>query len=502
MGNNHLLSVVTIAVACMLPTCACRAASDGQELRIGWASVDITPSFPCKLRGQRYERIAQKAHDPLTATALALESASGDTQAVIVSVDLVSTFNGLWKEVRDQVAPRIPDFDPRNLFIAATHTHTGPYSTYPERIADAVVRAWEGRSPGGVSWQQGEAAIGYCRICKHADGSSHMYGDPTRPDFIGFEGEHDHRVNLLYTYDASGGLTGVVVNLACPSQLVEGALEVSADFWHPVRTQLRESVSEDLAILPLCSAAGDQSPRDLADPNRPPDTWEGTVTLGTRISDAVKSRLPAAEQSITKRLVFGHRVEDVYLTMKDSRGGGAFHTEVHAIRLGDIAFANNPFELYIGHGFAMKRRSRAAITFLAQLSGNRGGGYLPTQYASDAYVQAYGARHENGVVGPIGGRELVDHTVAMINSMFADVDHARADTDGDGADDAWELGRFGDLSHDGAGFVAAVAARDGDGDGATNLEKSAAGTDPNDRTDRSGEEPSANAASEGDASVQ
>jgi len=331
-----------------------------------------------------------------------------------------------------------------------------------------------------VSWQQGEAAIGYCRISRYEDNTAHMFGDPCRSDFVGFEAGRDHSVNLLYTFDASGELTGVVINLACPSQLVAAEEVVSADFWHPVRTQLRESVSPDLAILPLCGAAGDQCPPGTGPETRSEEAWKGLVTLGTRISDAVKDRLPAAEQTVKEQLVFEHRVKDVHLTRKTCRGGGTFHAEIHALRLGDIAFANNPFELYIDYGFAMKRRSRAAITFLAQLSGLRNGGYLPTQYATDAHIRGYGARCRDGRVPPTGGRELVDHTVDLINSMFPDVDHTSADRDGDGAHDAWELGRFGDLSHDGGGFVASVAAQDGDGDGLHDLGEFRSRTDPGD----------------------
>ena len=55
------------------------------SVRIGWAGRDITPRRPVLLRGQFNMRIATRARDPLTLTAMAIES-DGE-QAVFVSVD-------------------------------------------------------------------------------------------------------------------------------------------------------------------------------------------------------------------------------------------------------------------------------------------------------------------------------------------------------------------------------------------------------------------------------
>jgi hypothetical protein len=87
--------------------------------------------------------------------------------------------------------------------------------------------------------------------------------------------------------------------------------------------------------------------------------------------------------------------------------------ELHVIRLGDVAFANNPFELYLDYGLRIKGRSKAKQTFIIQLSGDSRG-YLPTQRA----VQAGGYSALVSEVGPAGGQMLVDTTVSLINQMF------------------------------------------------------------------------------------
>lgn len=90
-----------------------------------------------------------------------------------------------------------------------------------------------------------------------------------------------------------------------------------------------------------------------------------------------------------------------------------YNVELHVIRLGDIAIASNPFELFVDYGFCMKGRSKAKQTFVVQLSGDYGD-YLPTKRA----VQGGQYSALVSIVGPIGGQILVDATVSLINSMW------------------------------------------------------------------------------------
>ena len=83
------------------------------------------------------------------------------------------------------------------------------------------------------------------------------------------------------------------------------------------------------------------------------------------------------------------------------------------IRLGDIALATNPFELYLDYGIRIEARSRAALTFLVQLSSQHSG-YLPTEKG----IRGGGYSAEKFVVGPEGGQVLVDETVRRINAQW------------------------------------------------------------------------------------
>jgi hypothetical protein len=100
----------------------------------------------------------------------------------------------------------------------------------------------------------------------------------------------------------------------------------------------------------------------------------------------------------------------------EQRDKGLKYTmELHVLRLGDVAIATNPFELYLDYGIRIKARSPAEETFLIQLACDVGG-YLPTARAVEG--GGYGAQIRSYRVGPEGGQVLVDRTVDLIRSLW------------------------------------------------------------------------------------
>ena len=91
-------------------------------------------------------------------------------------------------------------------------------------------------------------------------------------------------------------------------------------------------------------------------------------------------------------------------------------SEVHIIRLGTVAIATNPFELFLDYGNQIKARSVCEQTFLIQLA-NGADGYLPTAKA-EAHGH-YSAFLSSGQVGHVGGEMLVRQTLDQIRDMFA-----------------------------------------------------------------------------------
>ena len=89
--------------------------------------------------------------------------------------------------------------------------------------------------------------------------------------------------------------------------------------------------------------------------------------------------------------------------------------ESHVFRLGDVAFATNPFELFLNYGNQIRARSLAKQTFLSQLTCGYFG-YLPTEKAENG--SHYSAFVSSGTVGHVGGEMLVRKTLTEINELF------------------------------------------------------------------------------------
>ncbi len=98
-----------------------------------------------------------------------------------------------------------------------------------ERVRDAVVEAWKGRKPAGVSWGLGHAVVARNRRAVYANGSATMYGQTDKPEFRGIEGYEDHGVEVLCFWDSDDKLFATAINVACPSQEVESGSAVPCD---------------------------------------------------------------------------------------------------------------------------------------------------------------------------------------------------------------------------------------------------------------------------------
>ena len=92
-----------------------------------------------------------------------------------------------------------------------------------------------------------------------------------------------------------------------------------------------------------------------------------------------------------------------------------FEIEVHVMRVGDVAFATNPFELFLNYGNQIRSRSLAKQTFLIQLCCGSYG-YLPTEKAEKG--SHYSAFVSSGTAGHVGGEMLVRKTLSEINSLW------------------------------------------------------------------------------------
>ena len=484
-----------------------------KTLKIGWAQTSITPNRPVRILGQMYERISEYVHDPVTATALALDN--GEDQAILVSLDMTEVPMHAIHRI-SQLIKVVPGLDSGNISYHVTHTHNSsdffgdflrddfisilgeerlPHLVRPdnlldgeeasvflsEKIAALISRAWNNRTNGGISWGHEYAAVGFNRrpvFEKDGRYKAVMYGDCSVPDFKSFEGGTDTSAEMLYIWNDRGDLTGIAINIPCPSQVYELHRFISADYWAPVRNAVRE-VFGNIYILPICGAAGDLSPLDLVQISKQNKEtlkiWGGQTSevfrnfdmtelcnqIAFRIRDAVVRGYEKARNYINQEPVFVHNISELKLPirmvseseyleaqkyindlkmrfsadhlMEMSDVVKAFEPQgtilrwqfqqeqqeykfpAHFLRIGDTALATNPFELFCEYGLRIKARLLAEHCMIAQLA-NGIGGYLPTRTAIGG--GSYSSHPASTLCGPEAGDMLVEETVSCLNSMW------------------------------------------------------------------------------------
>ncbi len=267
-----------------------------KNIQIGWGRRSLVPDRPVAIPGQFHLRISQGMLNPVIVSALAIDS--GDDAVIFVSADIVVLRGGILDRVVGKLKADAPEVPADKIVMNATHTHAGPGVTKYERtaeldmmspeetiefvasrIAEAVAEAWKNREPGSVAYGYGFATVGHSRRVVYlddlskrpdaqakpgifVDGHGKMYGDTNDPMFSHYEAGTDSFINLLYTFDADGELSGAIVNVPCPAQTNEHLWLLHAGFWHNVREKLRAKYG-DIGIITQCAAGGDLSPRQL-----------------------------------------------------------------------------------------------------------------------------------------------------------------------------------------------------------------------------------------------
>jgi len=492
------------------------AMRENKPIRIGWASCSITPDRPIFLAGQMYYRVSRYVHDPITSTALVLDN--GDTHTILISNDMVGTTEALTARIRAQL-DGFDGIDGSHVSVSATHTHNSCRYTpgmlrnefeplfgadkcqlmevpddilegeeavefYLSRVIPMVKDAWHNRKPGGIAYAEDYAAVAFNRRPVFGLGGggeeSRMYGACSEKNFLRFEGPSDHTIDMLYTFDADRNLTGVLVDVPCPSQVFELHYFITADYWNYARNSLRERMGDHLYVLPLCGAAGDQNPLDLirlsktnvqalkewnaqvGEVFRNFDMAEEAADIGGRITDSVARGFKKARNRIQTRPAFLHEHFDMELPIRlvseedysESKRaiqefGKKFSAEhrmesadqvamfndigvverwelqqktrvyrfsVNLTRIGDVAIITNPFELFSEYGMRIRAKCKAAQVFNAQLS-NGSGDYLPTVAAVRG--GSYSAKPASTKIGPEGGDRLAEVYIERIDKLFS-----------------------------------------------------------------------------------
>jgi hypothetical protein len=334
-------------------------------LLAGFARVEITPRAGGPLVGYGRRR-STGVRDPLFVRALAVEREGRGW--CLFSLDLVNASERLVARGRKAVASAI-GLEPGRVFVAATHTHSGPPeedeahlpAPIPDAMAEAARRAWAARRPARL-------AAGYGCLQGHTVNRRWLH----RPV--------DPAVTVVRFDDERGRPLGLLTNFACHGVVLgEDTADVSADWPGYAMAELERGLGEGAVCLFTQGGAGDVNPltprvRAALESGRPVqcNAW-GTVSyygphdprgyhLGRRSGDTAEeaAALGRAFAAEARRVAAGLRpaspagapwMESRRVAVAEGRGT----LELAAAGIGDWVLVGIPGEIFSETSVLLRR---------------------------------------------------------------------------------------------------------------------------------------------------
>lgn len=396
-----------------------------ETLEAGVARTVITPPIGIPMQGFAGRGPALWLHDDLTATALVLRS--GATSAAIVSLDLCLINGDDVAVVQERIAENT-GIAPANQAICASHTHYGPdlkadnpspvvqryRAELFERVVDVTRRAAATLRPVTLGHGLGNTEIGINRRELTAEGRIILGNNPTGPC------DREVRVVRLDTID--GRPWAAIVNAACHPVCGGGRTRGISACWPGVARELFERETGARMVF-LQGACGNINSIELREGFEVAErlgtqfgaevlrVWRGTgtapaaglavavrdlelprYTFGSRdraetLHDDLKARLERLEPGADgARWWLERGLRQTGEVLAWYRGEGPLEpvkARVSGWRLGPVALATAPGEIFCEIGMAIKAHARAeAALFSGYTNGSIG--YVP---APEAYPE-------------------------------------------------------------------------------------------------------------------
>lgn len=274
--NLRLILACSFLAAAALPLPAA-------ELLAGVAKVDIT------------DRAAAPVNDPCFAKALVLKS--GDTTAVLITVDAVAIGeigrigNGFLATVRGQLEKEL-GIAPSGVVINASHCHGIVRGDTALLVVQAVKDAVKNLVPVKAGSGTGhEDRISENRRLKMTDGSEvdmrRAYSMPRDEDVAGV-GPIDPQVGLLRLDRADGTPLAVLYNFACHPIMNPPSKGNSADYPGFASKVIEEALGGGAVAFFVQGCGGDINPVRYKEVSRPPDAEPLGAMLGASVLAAAR----------------------------------------------------------------------------------------------------------------------------------------------------------------------------------------------------------------------
>jgi hypothetical protein len=438
------------------------------ELRVGAATVVITPPAGTPMAGYYYERAAEGVHDDLYARALVLEV--GGTRAALVALDLISTPPAVVREARRAIE-RTTRLRGEDVLISATHAHTGPVlggrtrrekalggtsdlarrytEELPGKIARAVCRAEEALTPARAWVGHGkEETLAHNRRYHMKDGNVGWNPGLLNPNILKPAGPIDPDVAVVYFETRGKKPLAIYVNYAVHLDNT-GGTKISADLPYTLTRLLTEVKGPEMVTVYTTGCCGDVNQLNVAWGERQ-QGFETAARMGIVLAGEVLRTLPrlkpveAGALRIKREVVrlplpkvepgevekvnavlqrkggpggrasFLETVQAYKVLDVAAREGKPLEAEVQVIAWGeDLAWVALPGEIFVELGLTIKQDSPFKHTVIAELA-NGSVGYVPARraYAQGNY-EVVSARCAEG-----SGELLADTAVRLLKELY------------------------------------------------------------------------------------
>lgn len=430
-------------------------------LKVGLASVDITPPLGVEIIGYFNRRVAEDVHDPLEATAIFVDD--GANQVAMVILDLIMLQRQDVEKLRAR-AVELTGLQPQNLLVACTHTHQGPATatlfntTRAEKYvqwamsaaADAVLLAKERARPVLMGHAAGRCPeVSHNRRWHLRNGTVIMHPTPGSPERVRPAAPDDPELVLVAFADAKD-LTPAwaLVNFALHYVGTPAVNTITADYSGVLRRELARMMGGDFRAIYANGTCGDIFWIDTDKP--PPEhpspffhierigrllageayrqwqnivhwTKENTVAAAWAEVPFRRRRPTAGQMKEAEKLLAGPpdpaNHEWVYANelMRLEREPEERMVPIQALRIGDVGIVGLPGEVFVEIGLAIKRQSPFARTVIAELA-NDWAGYIPTDVALQE--GSYETRLATVSKAPPGTAQLwIDTAVGLLRQL-------------------------------------------------------------------------------------
>ena len=457
---NNSLKAGFIALAGLL----CLS-SFGGELRIGAATVRITPPLGTPMAGYYYTRGAEGVHDDLYAKALVIEKEG--IRVAVVSCDIIEIPADLAADVR-HLAEKASGIPADHIMIGATHAHTGPVILSPANmytmdagsdellkkymeqlpvlIALSIRQACDALKPANLSYGLGhEETISFNRRFFMKDSSVGWNPGVGNPDILRPAGPIDPDVGVLYSEALNGQPISTYVNFAVHLDVVSG-LAFSADMPYTLSTILGQVKGGDMVTFFAPGCSGNLNHINVKGPElqggHPFAKRMGTILAGEVIKtyanckplsvDKISTKseivtlplfeinpadVPKARETAAKfgqagvpflEMVNAFKVIDVY-----DRKGKPMDAEIQVFTMGDeFAIVSLPGEIFTELGMYIKSRSPYPYTMIVELA-NGSIDYIPDRKAfAEGNYEPVSSR-----CAPGSGEILVEHVLSLLTEL-------------------------------------------------------------------------------------